>query len=190
MAGSNDPTLAADASIDLLIVNDIPAGVVNDDLGRSQLTATSASGTGAPGDVLPGQGDGGLDAVVGGTGGASTGVGEYLVVDVTLDFVKTVAVSDPFGGNQVVPGATLTYSIAIQVTNAATASAVVVSDPIPANTTYVADSITLNAGNLTDVIDADAGELDTSGAATVVVRLGDLTQADGIQTVTFQVTID
>ena len=36
----------------------------------------------------------------------------------------------------------------------------------------------------------DAGELDTTGAPTVVVRLGDLTQADGIQTVEFQVTID
>jgi hypothetical protein len=54
----------------------------------------------------------------------------------------------------------------------------------------VPGSITLNAGALTDAIDADAGELDTSGAPTVVVRLGDLTQADGIQTVVFEVTID
>jgi hypothetical protein len=34
------------------------------------------------------------------------------------------------------------------------------------------------------------GELDSSGAPTVIVRLGDLTLADGIQTVEFQVTID
>jgi uncharacterized repeat protein (TIGR01451 family) len=107
-----------------------------------------------------------------------------------MDFVKSVSVADPFGGTQVVPGSTLTYSITVEVTNTATASAVIVSDPIPANTTYVADSITLNAAALSDAADADAGELDTGGAATVVVRLGDLTQADGVQTVTFQVTID
>ena len=64
------------------------------------------------------------------------------------------------------------------------------SDPIPAGTTYVPNSITLNAAALSDAIDADAGELDTSVTATVVVRLGDLTQADGVQTVEFQVTID
>lgn len=190
VAGTNDPVLDADASVDILVVNDIPGGVVNNDLGRSELTATSASGTGAPGDVLPGLGDGGIDAVVGGTGGDGTAVGEYLVSDVTMDFVKSVSVADPFGGTQVVPGSTLTYSITVEVTNTATASAVIVSDPIPANTTYVADSITLNAAALSDAADADAGELDTGGAATVVVRLGDLTQADGVQTVTFQVTID
>ena len=76
------------------------------------------------------------------------------------------------------------------MTNSDTATASVVNDPIPADTTYVPASITLNAAALTDVIDADAGELDTSGARTVVVRLGNLTQADGIQTVVFRVTID
>lgn len=99
--GTNDPVLAADASIDVLLLNDIPGAVVNGNIGRSQLTATSATGSGAAGTEFTGQGDGGVDA-----------------------------------------------------------------------------------------IDADAGEFDTSGAATVVVRLGDLTQADGIQTIVFQVTID
>jgi hypothetical protein len=56
--------------------------------------------------------------------------------------------------------------------------------------TFVANSISLNGGNLTDVTDLDAGELDTSAAPTVVVRLGDLTLADGIQTIVFQVIID
>ena len=76
------------------------------------------------------------------------------------------------------------------MTNAGTATASVFNDQSPADTTYGAGSLTLNAGAITDVIDADAGELDISGAPTVVVRLGDLTQADGIQTVVFQVTID
>jgi hypothetical protein len=43
---------------------------------------------------------------------------------------------------------------------------------------------------MSDATDTDDGELDTTGAPTVVVRLGDLTQADGQQTVTFSVTID
>jgi hypothetical protein len=76
------------------------------------------------------------------------------------------------------------------VTNTGTATNSVFGDPIPADTTFVPGSISLNAAGLTDVIDADVGELDTVGAPTVVVRLGNLTQADGIQTVVFQVTID
>ena len=71
-----------------------------------------------------------------------------------------------------------------------TATASVISDPIPTFSTYAPGSITLNAASLSDAIDADAGEFDTSGAPTIVVRLGDLTQADGIQTIVFQVTIN
>lgn len=190
VSGSNDPVLAPDESVDILIVNNIPAGVVNGNLGRSELTATSATGTGNPGDTLAGQGDGGLDAVIGSSGGVAASVGEYLVADVAVTIQKAVTVSDPFGGSEVVPGATLTYTITVEVSNAGTATASAVTDPVPTDTTFVAGSITLNGGSLTDPIDTDAGELDTSGAATVVVRLGDLTQADGIQTVEFQVTID
>lgn len=190
VSGNNDPVLAPDESVDILIVNNIPGGVVNGNLGRSELTATSATGTGNPGDTFAGQGDGGLDAVIGSSGGNAASVGEYLVADVAITIQKAVSVSDPFGGSEVVPGATLTYTITVEVNNAGTATASAVNDPVPADTTFVAGSITLNGGSLTDPIDADAGELDTSGPASVVVRLGDLTQADGIQTVEFQVTID
>jgi len=188
--GVNDPVLAADASIDILLVNDMPPGVVNGELGRSQLTATAATGSGAPGDVFAGLGDGNVDAVVGATGGEGAAFGEYLVADVQFDILKSVAVSDPFGGNQPTPGATLTYTVTLEVTSPGTAANAVFSDPVPQFTTYVAGSILLNGGNLTDAPADDAGELDTSGAPTIVVRLGDLTQADGIQTIDFQVTID
>lgn len=189
-AGTNDPVLLADESVDILLVNDIPAAVVDGNIGRSELTASSATGTGAPGDVLNGLGDGGLDAVIGATGGEGQDVGEYVVGDVQMSIVKALAVADPFGGTEPVPGATLTYTITVEVTNTGTATASVFSDPIPLFTTYTANSITLNGGSLTDVTGDDAGELDTSGAPTVVVRLGDLTQGDGIQTIVFQVTID
>ena len=188
--GTNDPTLAADVSVDVLLVNDIPPAAVTGQTGRSELRATSTTGTGSPGDDFPGLGDGGLDAVIGSSGGEAAQFGEYLVSDVAVNIVKSVVVSDPFGGSDPVAGATMTYSVAAEVTSAVMATASVLSDPIPAGTTYVPNSITLNAAALSDAIDADAGELDTSVTATVVVRLGDLTQADGVQTVEFQVTID
>ncbi len=188
--GTNDPVLAADASVDVLLLNDIPGTVVDGEIGFSQLTADSLTGTGAPGDVFPGLGDGGTNAVLGTTGGTGNGTGEYVVGDVQISVLKSVSVLNQFGGIEPIPGATLTYTVTVEVTNTGTATASVFNDPIPADTTYVPGSISLNVGALTDLIDADAGELDTSGAPTVVVRLGDLTQADGIQTVVFQVTID
>ncbi len=189
-AGSNDPLLAPDESMDVLLVNGIPAAASNGQIGRSELIATSATGSGAAGDVLAGLGDGGVDAVLGSGGGQAREVGEYVVADVALSVVKSVTVADPFGGTEPVPGAILTYTVTIEVTNGGTATASVFADPIPTNTTYATSSITLNGGGLTDAADADAGELDVSGVPTVVVRLGDLTQADGIQTVSFEVTID
>jgi uncharacterized repeat protein (TIGR01451 family) len=188
--GGNNPQLAADESIDVLLVNNIPGGLTDGWLGRSQLTATSTIGTGLPGETLVGLGDGGLDAVLGASGGTATVFGEYLVAAVLLNIQKSVAISDPFGGVEPTTGATLTYTVTVEVLNGATATASAFSDAIPALTTFVANSIVLNGGNLTDVIDADAGELDTSGPATVVVRLGDLTLVDGIQNIEFQVTID
>ncbi len=188
--GVNDPVLAADASVDVFIVNDIPGTVVNGNIGLSQLTASAVTGTGAPGTEYNGQGDGGTDAVVGNTGAEDTDVGEYLVSDVLVSVIKSQLITDPFGGSQPIPGATITYTITVEVTSTGTATASAVTDPIPTYTTFVPGSITLNALGLSDVIDADAGELDTGGAPTVVVRLGDLTQADGVQTVVFQVTID
>ena len=137
-----------------------------------------------------GQGDAGLDAVFGASGGTAAAFGEYRVDDVAVSVQKSVLVSDPFGGSEPTTGATLTYAVTVTVTNGGTATASVFSDPIPQFSTYVAGSLSLNGANLTDAIDADVGEFDTSGQPAVVVRLGDLTLADGIQTIEFQVTID
>jgi len=189
-AGTNDPVLTADASVDILLVNDIPVAALNGQIGRSELTATSATGSGNPGDSFPGQGDGGVDAIVGGTGGISTQFGEYLVSDVQMNVIKSVIVDDPFGSQEPVPGATLTYLVTVEVTNVGTATGATFSDVIPTGTTYTSNSILLNTVLLTDAVDADAGEIDTSVSPTVIVRFGDLTIADGIQTVEFRVTID
>ena len=187
--GSNDPILAADESIAVFILNDIPGTATNGQRGLSELIVTAATGSGSPGTVFAGQGDGGVDAVVGATTATATLSGEYLVSDVLLTINKSQLVSDPFGGSEPVPGATITYTIVVEVT-AGTATGSVVRDEIPAFTTYVSNSLQLNSGALTDAVDADEGELDTSGAPTIVVRLGDLTSTDGVQTIEFQVVID
>ncbi len=188
--GTNDPVLGPDESVNVFIVNNIPGTVVNGDIGRSQLTATSLTGSGPAGTVFANQGDGGVNAVTGLTGGSASAVGEYLVSDVLISFVKSQLVLDPNGGSESIPGATITYTVTVEVQSAGVATGSVFSDAIPTFTTFVPASITLNGTPITEVVDGDAGELDTSAAPTVIVRLGDLTQVDGIQTVVFQVTID
>ena len=188
--GDNDPVLAPDESVAILILNDIPSDRLNGDVGFSELIVTSATGTGNPGDDFGGQGDNGVTAVLGVSGGTSTVRGEYLVSDVQVSIVKTQSVSDPFGGNEPVPGATITYTIEVSVAGSGTAVGGVVSDVIPTFTSYVPGSLTLDAAALTDAVDADAGELDTTGAPTIIVRLGDITAAGSPRTVRFDVLID
>src|SRR5210317_795198 len=85
--GTNDPDLAPDESIGVFIVNDIPGGAVDGQLGRSELAATAATGSGTAGTVYPTQGDGGVDAVVGVTTATATEFGDYIVDDVAIDIV-------------------------------------------------------------------------------------------------------
>lgn len=188
--GGNDPTLAADASLVVLVVNNIPTGLADGTDGNSQLVANAFTGTGAAGTVFAGQGVGGADAVLGTTGGTSSATAAYVVGAIQLNSVKSQSVLDPFGGTQPVPNATLTYQIVITPSGTGTAGNVLFRDDIPVNTTYVANSLRLNGGALSDTADADAGQYLTSPAAQVRVALGNLTQASGPQTVSFQVTID
>ncbi len=188
--GNNDPDLAPDESVDVFLVNDIPGNVANGQLGRSELTATAATGSGPAGTVYPAQGDGGVDAVVGVTTATATEFGEYIVDDVSIDIVKSQVVADPDGGTSPIVGATITYTITVEVISPGTATAAVISDPIPTWSTFVPGSITLNGNTISDATDGDAGEYDITAIPSVVVRLGDLQLADGVQTVAFQVTID
>ena len=189
VAGSNNPVLAADASVAVILVNDIPVSVPDGDFGRSELSATAETGTGAPGTVFVGDGTGGVDAVIGTSGGEAAVFGQYLIGDILLSAVKSLAVLDPFGGTQPIPGAAITYQVVVTATGTGAALAAVFNDPIPASTTYVAGSLRLNGASLTDTADADPGSFVT-GPARVAVSLGDLTSAAGPQTIDFRVTID
>ncbi|HET7609658.1 MAG TPA: hypothetical protein VFL84_13340, partial [Gammaproteobacteria bacterium] len=173
VAGSNDPVIAADGSVAVLLVNDIPAGLPDGQYGRSELTATSNTGTGAPGTVMAGQGTGGVDAVIGTSGGEVAVFGQYLIGDILVSAVKSQAVQDPFGGSQPIPGAAITYQVVVTATGSGVALGAALTDPIPASTTYVAGSLRLNGTPLTDAADGDAGSF-VLGPPRVAVSLGDL----------------
>jgi len=188
--GINDPVLAADAAATVFVLNNIPGGLTDGDLGDSRLTATSNTGAGAAGTIVVGAGEGGTDAVVGTSEGDDDADGSYIVSAVTVSVVKSVSVADPFGGTEPVPGAVLTYTVTVTVGGTGTALGVVITDPIPADTTYNAGTLTLNAGALTDAADGDTGDVGGTTAGTVTVDLGDLNIASGPQTTTFDVTIN
>lgn len=188
--GSNDPDLAPDASVVVLLVHDIPAGVTDGQRGRAELTAQAITGTGSPGTSFAGAGTGGVDAVVGTSGGDGAAQGEYLVASVQLNAVKSQTILDQFGGARPIPGARITYQIDVSISGGGTANAVVFTDAIPANTTYVAGSLRLNSVALTDSADADAGQLTTTPTNQVRIALGDLTAAAGTQVLEFAVTIN
>jgi uncharacterized repeat protein (TIGR01451 family) len=197
---SLDANLVGGDRLTVFLVSDVPGGLTDGDLSDVDLVAVSGNhpgGSPSPGTVLAGAGDGGVDAVLGTSAGDGSDTGQYLVADATVSVVKSIAsVSDPFGGTQPVPGATITYQIAISLVGAATATAVTITDPIPLNTTYVSDSLTLDDGGgggavgLSDTLDGDAGELVAGSPPVVTVRLGDLPPASPDQTITFSVTID
>jgi uncharacterized repeat protein (TIGR01451 family) len=187
--GVNNPVLAADASVRLIVVNNIPSTVLNGNRGRSQLTAAAATGTGAPGTAFVGAGDGGVDAVAGTTGGDALLFGEYLVADVQLTAVKSQTIVDQFGGARPLPGARINYQVVVTASGAGNANAAVFSDPVPANTTFVAGSLRLNGAALSDGADADAGTFVSTPAPEVRVTLGNLTGGSGPQTIEFAVTI-
>ena len=188
--GSNDPVLAPDASVNVFLVNDIPGTAIDGQIGRSQLTATAATGTGTPGTVFPGAGDGGVDALAGSSGGDDDDTGEYLVTSVQMTVVKSASVSDPFAGSEPVPGAQITYQIVVTVVGSGTATSAQFDDQIPVNTTYVPNSIALNAVSLTDAADGDDGVFVAAPTPTVSVTLGDVDALAGPQTITFSVVID
>ncbi|QLC21710.1 DUF11 domain-containing protein [Parasphingopyxis sp. CP4] len=180
------PVLAADETITVFILGDIPATAADTERSEVSLTATAATGSGAPGTVFAGQGEGGANAVVGSTGATDVDSGFYLIVDADLDLTKTATVVDQFGGTSQIPGATITYQLTSEATGTGTLANVVITDAIPADTTYVANSITLDGLGMTDIVDADSASFDGSG---ITVSLGAVT-AGTINIIEFQVVID
>ncbi|HEX8622544.1 MAG TPA: DUF11 domain-containing protein [Allosphingosinicella sp.] len=185
-SGSNDPQLDPDQSITVFIVSTIPGSAADGHRGRADLTAVAKTGSGAPGTSFDGLGQGGGDAVVGATGADSEDDGYYRVARASVAFVKSAAVTDPFGGTAATPGSTITYTLAATVSGTGSLANLKVVDAVPAGTTYRPGSLTLEGGPLTDAADADAGSFTGTG---ISVGLGTVA-AGSTKTITFQVKID
>ncbi len=89
---------------------------------------------------------------------------------------------------KVLPGGTVTYTIAIPNTGTANSSGTTFADPIPAGTTYVPGSTTLNGGVVADVGGAmpfaTARQVNSPGGASGQIKIGETA------TVSFRVTIN
>ncbi len=188
--GFNDPVLAADSSVTVFAVNDIPTPLADGSEGDHELTATSNTGSGTPGTVITAGGDAGVNAVVGNTGATDDDIGTYKVASVTVTLVKSATVLDPFGGSEPIPGASITYAIQVSVAGSGAAENLVITDPIPLNTTYDPGTLFLGALNLSDPSDADAGDVDDTTAGVVTVFLGNVASGSPTQTISFTVLID
>lgn len=196
--GSNDPVLDANGtdSATVFTLNDIPAGRSDGESGDSQLlvqSATAGAAGAAPGTVLPGAGNGGIDAVVGAGNADSDVIGGYQVLNAPLDvaIIKSEQViSDGVSCNtppcSPVPGATIRYALQVDVTGSGTAGNLVITDSIPANTTYVPATISLDSVPQTDNVDADAGSY---GGGIVTVDLGSV-PGPATRVITLDVTIN
>lgn len=184
--------LAANGTKTVFILSDISAGPHADgDTANVQLSAAAVTGTGAPGTVFPGAGDGGvIAAVVGSTGADGSAIGTYIISGAVVGMTKSAVIVDPFGGNKAVPGATITYTITATVTGTGTAANLAITDLVPTGTDYVANSITLNGAPLTDGGGDDAGDYNNTNAGTVTVNLGNVTSPGATpQVVTFKALI-
>lgn len=182
LADAKTPVLAPGASLALLVVLDAPAATTG--TAALAVTASATTGSGAPGTVFAGQGDGNGDALVGATGATA----QVTVPIATSDpaaptLAKTQRVVAPDGSATAIRGAIVTYTLAARFP-AATAGARV-RDAVPAGTVYVPGSLTLDAAALSDGADGDAGRFD--GTA-IEVALGDVATA-ATRSVQFQVKI-
>lgn len=186
--GASAPTesLDPDDSLTVFVLIEVPATAGNADTAIVNLRAEAVTGTGAPGRVFAGKGEGGGDAVAGATRAndddAATVVARSLAVAIT----KSATVVDPFGGSQPVPGAIITYKLLTAVTGTGTIEVLDVADAIPDGTSYSSGSLTLDSAPLTDAADGDVG---TASSAGIEVAIGDASAGDSFN-ITFDVVID
>ena len=144
------------------------------------------TGSKTPGTVYAGDGEGGGDAVVGASGAEDEDEGTLVASIGAVSLVKSVAIADPFGGTEAVPGATATYTLTATVSGTGSVSGLTVTDPIPAGTTYQPGTLELDGAGLTDATGDDDGEAGGSG---ISVDLGAMASGAS-RTVTFSVTLN
>jgi uncharacterized repeat protein (TIGR01451 family) len=203
--GTNIADIAADDSIQVLVVADTPLAPTNGDTAVYNLIATTldagtttitANDSGDADDpavvqVVWADGTGTDDAA---TDGKHSADAIYSVASADLAVTKTQAVeSDPINGTtnpKAIPGATVRYTITVVNSGAQDATSVVLVDNTPLNTTYVPGSITLDTVSKTDINDADEADHGATNPGAVTVTIATLASGGGTATITFDVIID
>lgn len=184
--GGTTDALAPDQGLTVFVLVTAPQGVADGQSSQLRLLARAATGTGNPGTVFAGAGEGGVDAVAGSSGADDDAAASLTSSAATVALVKSATIADPFGGAQPVSGAIVTYTLTATVSGSGSVDDLLITDTIPAATSYAPGTLTLDSAGLTDAADADAGKASPAG---VSVNLG--TVAGGTtRTVTFQVEID
>lgn len=173
--------LAPDASLDVYIVCDIPAGQASNDQAVTELTATARAG-GTPGlgaaltQTAGGDNPAAVDIVFADPATAANGSGTiplqtprdatgfardaYRVAAVTTNVTKTATCSpNPSDCTQAKTGTVITYQIQVDVTGSGTAAGLIITDPLPSDVTYVAGTL--------NVIPAAVSATVTAGTATI-----------------------
>lgn len=215
VAGSNDPLLAADDVLTIYVESDIPGSLSQNnqgfvDLRSVSVTVVNQSGTDDPASGLwppvgtqyvgagdPDTGGGNVTAVVGTSHDLGAlllrAQGTYQVSDAVVTVTKTVmGVTDPFGGNTVVPGAVIDYEVAVSVAGSGTAENVVVTDDISADLAYELNTLTVSALPAGEEADDDFAPIGTdntgydAGNSRITVVLGDIVGGDSR---TFQIQV-
>lgn len=203
--------LAADSTVTLFVVANVPLGRATNDVANVNLQATAREGGGAGSLGLAitqtsGANTAGVDTVFADAAGTATGDGirdgsssdndDYTIVTATITVDKrSTVISDPVNGStnpKLIPGAVVEYCIAVSnAAGGADASSISITDVLPANITYVASSIRLNGTTtgLTCNADGSAGGSYTAGTRTVAGTIASVT-AGSTRTVVFRATID
>ena len=181
--GTPTSSLAPDASLTVFVITTLPGSATDGQTGQVRLSATSATGSGTPGTVFTGQGSGGGDAVVGASTAFDDALATLIARLAAVNLTKSAAILDPFGTQQPVPGAIVTYALLAMVSGAGSASNLNVTDVIPAGTSYQPGTLTLDGVALSDAADGDTGQ---ASAAGIAVSLGTLAGGSS-KTVAFKV---
>jgi len=183
-------TLLPDEQIRLFVLADIPASLADGDDALISVEAQTSNpdlSSGTPGDSDAGGGDGGVNAILGATGGVDSDNQQYTVALVEVQIAKTIInVNDFFGADDAndlfIPGAEVTYQIAVNVIgDTGSADSLTITDSIdPTNgIAYIRESVTVDAP-------APIG----SGLAVGQTDIGSDTGGTEFTTVTFANTAD
>lgn len=201
--------VAADDTVRVFVVSDVPLGTVTGNVSQVVLTATAQAGgtAGSAGAVLTataGANTAGVDTVLADLAGSTdanydgsySATDSYTVAAAALTAVKSMRiVSDPVNGTtnpKAIPGATIEYCIAVSnAAGSATATNVTVSDVLPGDVTYSATfGIFLNGTvNGSGVCQADGVAGGSFATGTVSGTLSDI-GASTTRTLYFRATIN